>query len=122
MITSEIQSTVVRTGRGLTVAGTRITLYDIVGYFKEGWPPKLVGQWLNLSEEQMADVMDYLAVHRNEVEAEYQLVLAQAEKARAYWDERNRELDACVATLPPPPGKDDLLARLRARKAELGMR
>ena len=31
-------STVVRTPRGLTIAGTRITLYDVMDYLTAGWP------------------------------------------------------------------------------------
>ena len=34
------QPTVIRTGRGLTVAGTRITLYAIMDFIKEDYPPK----------------------------------------------------------------------------------
>jgi uncharacterized protein (DUF433 family) len=28
---------VIRTGRGPTVSGTRITLYDVLGYLHAGW-------------------------------------------------------------------------------------
>jgi hypothetical protein len=34
--------TVVRTSRGLSVAGTRITLYSIMDCVVAGWPPKLI--------------------------------------------------------------------------------
>ena len=73
------QPTVVRTSRGLSIAGTRITLYHVMDYLKADWPPKLIQQWLNLTDEQIADVMAYIDTHRAEVEAEYQLVLQQAE-------------------------------------------
>jgi uncharacterized protein (DUF433 family) len=80
------QPTVVRTSRGLTVAGTRITLYTILEYLHADWPPKLIQEWLDLSDHQMADVLDYLAQHRAEVELEYQNVVQQAEQTRLYWD------------------------------------
>jgi uncharacterized protein (DUF433 family) len=80
------QPTVVRTSRGLTVAGTRITLYTILEYLHADWPPKLIQEWLDLSDHQMADVLDYLTQHRAEVELEYQNVLQQAEQTRLYWD------------------------------------
>ena len=32
------QTTVVRTSRGLSIAGTRITLYDVMDYLTAGWP------------------------------------------------------------------------------------
>ena len=36
------QATVVRTDRGLSIAGTRMTLYQIMDYLKAEWPPKLI--------------------------------------------------------------------------------
>jgi len=113
------QTTVVRNSLGLAIAGTRITLYDIMDYLKENWPPKLIRDWLNLTDNQMADVMAYIEEHRDEVEAEYQQVLTYADEVRAYWEERNRERFARIATLPPPPGKEALWEKLQEKKAKL---
>ena len=33
------QSVIIRTERGLTIAGTRITLYDVMDYLKAQYPP-----------------------------------------------------------------------------------
>lgn len=85
------QSSIIRTERGLTVAGTRTTLYTILDYLHADWPPKLIQQWLDLSDQQMADVLDYLANHSEEVEQEYQQVIKQAEKLREYWATRLQE-------------------------------
>lgn len=114
-------ATVIRTERGLTIAGTRITLYDVMDYVTADWPPKLIRDWLNLSDQQIADVMAYIDAHRAEVEAEYQIVLQTAEENRQYWEERNRERLARIAALPPKPGQEAVIAKLRARKTELGM-
>src|SRR5258706_819439 len=89
--TSNGSSTVVRTERGLSIAGTRITLYTILDYLHADWPPKLIQDWLNLTSTQMADVLAYIADHRDEVEAEYQQVVQQAEETRRYWEARNHE-------------------------------
>ncbi len=78
MLATGTRSTVVRTSRGLSIADTRITLYDIMDYLTADWPPKLIQQWLNLSDTQIAD-------------------------------------------LPPKPGQEAAIAKLRARKAELGL-
>jgi uncharacterized protein (DUF433 family) len=115
------QPTVVRTSRGLSIAGTRITLYTIMDYIKADWPPKLIRDWLNLTNKQINDVMDYIEAHREEVEAEYQLVLRQAEEIRQYWETRNRERFAEIAASPPQPGQEEIHAKIQARKAELGM-
>jgi uncharacterized protein (DUF433 family) len=115
------QGTVVRTPRGLSIGGTRITLYDIMDYVTAGWPAARIRRWFNFSQEQIDDIMAYIADHRDQVEAEYRLILENAAANRAYWEERNRERLAMVAQLPPPPGYEAVVAKLRARKAELGL-
>ncbi len=111
---------VVRTSRGLSIIGTRITIYDILDYVHADWPPTLIQHWFNLTDQQIADVMAYLADHRDAVEAEYQQVLEQAAARRAYWEARNRDRLARLAQLPPKPGREAVIEKLRARKAELG--
>jgi uncharacterized protein (DUF433 family) len=119
--TNTEQKTVVRTSRGLSVAGTRITLYSIMDYIKADWPPHLIRDWLDLTDEQIEDVMNYIDTHREEVEAEYQLVLQQAAENERYWRERNRDLFAKIAAMPPKPGQEEIRAKLQAAKARLGM-
>ena len=95
------QAIIVRTSRGLSIADTCITLYQVMDYVKAGWPPELIQHWLDLSEQQIADVMAYIATHRIEVEAEYEIVLQQAEESRQYWEARNRQRFATLATTTP---------------------
>jgi uncharacterized protein (DUF433 family) len=115
------QAIIVRTSRGLSIAGTRITLYQVMDYVKAGWPPELIQHWLDLSEKQITDTMDYIATHRSEVEAEYEMVLQQAEESRQHWEARNRERFATLATTTPKPGQDVIRDKLQAWKAKLGM-
>jgi uncharacterized protein (DUF433 family) len=103
---------VVRTERGLTIAGTRITLYSVMDYVKEDWPPKLIRDWLNLTDEQIAGVMQYIAEHREVVEAEYEQVVREAEEIRAYWEERNREKIKQIEKLPPSRVRRQSVPRL----------
>ena len=117
--TNTPQPTVVRTSRGLSIAGTRITLYNVMDYLKAGWPPKLIRDRFNLTDKQIADVMDYIDTHRPEVEAEYQLVLQQAEENRQYWEARNRERFAEIAAMSSKPGQEEIRAKLQAWKAKL---
>ncbi len=116
---STSQPTVVRNSLGLAIAGTRITLYDVMDYLTNDWPPKLIQYWLNLTDKQMADVMDYIKDNQAEVEAEYQQVLDYAAKTRQYWEERNRERFTEIAAMPPPSGKEEIWAKLQAWKARL---
>jgi hypothetical protein len=113
------QPTVVRTERGLSIAGTRKTLYQVMDYLTEDWPPTLIRDVMDLTDEQIAGVMQYIADHRDQVEAEYQQVLRQAEANRQYWEERNRERFARIAAMPPKPEYAAIHARLAAYKAKL---
>ena len=114
-------STVVRTSRGLSIAGRRLTLYSIMDYLRAGWPPHLIRDEFNLTAKQMNDVMEYITAHRDQVEQEYQAVLQQAEENRRYWETRNRERFERMAKTPPPPDQEQLRAKLQAIKARLGM-
>lgn len=115
--TAIAQSTITRTERGLVVAGTRITLYDIMAYVRAEWPPRLIQHWLDLSEPQMTAALDYIQMHHDEIEAEYEHVLQHAEANRQYWEARNRQRFEQIANLPPKPGYEAIYARLQARKA-----
>src|SRR6266566_1004542 len=119
--TAASQPTVVRTDRGLSIAGTRITLYHVMDYVKAGRSPDEIRDAFNLTDQQIADVMAYISQHRAEVEAEYQQVLREAEEIRRYWEERNRERLAEIAALPPKPEQAAIRAKLAAHKAKLGL-
>ena len=114
-------STVVRTSRGLSIAGRRLTLYSIMDYLRAGWPPHLIQDEFNLTTKQMTDVMEYITAHREQVEQEYQAVLQQAEENRRYWETRNRERFERLAQTPPPQDQEQLRAKLQVIKARLGM-
>lgn len=115
------QPTVVRTGRGLTIVGTRTTLYRVMDYVKADWPPKLIGNWLNLTDAQVAAALAYIDQHREEVEAEYQQVLAESEEMKRASEEKRREVQAAIAARPMTPEEAAIRAKLAAAKARLGM-
>lgn len=118
LISSE-QPTIIRTERGLTIAGTRITLYDVMDYLTASYSPKLIRDKLNITDEQINAALSYIEVHRAEVEAEYQKVLQTAEEIRQYWEERNREHFVRIAAMPPKPGQEALRAKLKAWKERI---
>lgn len=119
--TPNTQEIVVRTQRGLSIAGTRITLYDVMDYVTASYPPKLIREKLCLTDEQVNAALAFIEENRALVEAEYQEVLQTAEENRQYWEERNREHFARIAQLPPKPGTEALWAKLRAQKAKHGL-
>lgn len=72
---SNHQPNIIRTERGLTISGTRITLYDVMDYVTAQYPPKFIRALFDLTEEQINAALSYIAANRPEVEAEYQLVV-----------------------------------------------
>jgi uncharacterized protein (DUF433 family) len=117
--TSSYQSAIIRTERGLTIAGTRITLYDVMDYVTAQYPPKFIRTMLSLTDEQIDAALSYIQIHRLAVEAEYQAVLQEAEKLQQYWEEQNRELFEKIASKPPSSGTEEIRAKLQAAKAKL---
>jgi uncharacterized protein (DUF433 family) len=117
MIKSATQSIITRTERGLTISGTRITIYDILDFLKAEWPRTLIREYFELTDAQLDAALDHIEEHRAAVEAEYQQVLREAEENRQYWEERNRDRNALIARLPPKPGMEQAWAKLQAAKA-----
>ena len=117
----EPQPTVARTERGLSINGTRITLYHEMDYVHAGRSAEEIQDRLRLTDRQITDVMGYIAAYRTEVEAEYQQVLEEAEEIRRYWEERNRERLAEIAGRPPRTDQPALRAKLEAQKRRLGL-
>ena len=117
-LASNGQAAIVRTERGLTISGTRITLYDVMDYVTAQYPPKFIQGLFELTEEQINSALDYIEANRASVEAEYQIVLKEAEELRQYYEEKNRDLIARLAAQPPKPGQEAVRAKLQAAKAK----
>jgi uncharacterized protein (DUF433 family) len=109
---------IIRTELGLAIAGTRITLYDVMDYLTAGYPAKLIRDKLSLSDEAIEAALSYIEAHQAEVKAEYQQVLQIAEENQRYWIERNREHTTCNVT-SSKPGKEAIHKKLQAWKDRL---
>ncbi|WP_424406465.1 DUF433 domain-containing protein [Microcoleus sp.] len=116
-LVSNEPSVIIRTERGLTIAGTRITLYDVMDYVIAQYPPKFIRSLFDLTEDQINAALSYIDTHRAEVDAEYQVVLKETEELRQYYEEQNRDRVARIATLPPPPGLEAAWEKLQVSKA-----
>ena len=117
-LASHGKTEIIRTDRGLTISGTRITLYDVMDYVMAQYPAKFIRTMLSLTDEQIDVALSYIQVHRVAVEAEYQTVLQEAEDLQRYWEDQNREIFAKIATQPPKPGTEAIRAKLQAAKAK----
>ena len=109
---------ITRTERGLTISGTRITLYQIMDYIHASYPRHLIRHQFYLTDEQFDGAMSYIDTHYEEVESEYQIVLQQAEEIQDYWQEKNKERIANISKLPPKPEYASAWQKLQARKAK----
>ena len=109
---------ITRTERGLTISGTRITLYQIMYYIHAGYPRHLIRHQFYLTDEQFDGAMSYIDTHYEEVESEYQIVLQQAEEIQDYWQEKNKERLANISKLTPKPEYASAWQKLQARKAK----
>ncbi|NJM48034.1 MAG: DUF433 domain-containing protein [Alkalinema sp. RU_4_3] len=56
---------IVWTERGSSIAGTRITLYDVMDYLKAGYSHQDIAQKLGLTIEQVDFAIDYIAASRD---------------------------------------------------------
>ncbi|MFH7242020.1 MAG: DUF433 domain-containing protein [Spirulina sp.] len=112
---------IIRTERGLSISGTRITLYDVMDYLIAQYPPQFIRSLFDLTEDQMTAALAYIEANRAEVDAEYQSVLTQAEESRRYWEDRSREHLARAANIHPNPDQAALWAKLQAQKARHGI-
>ncbi|MEK7441335.1 MAG: hypothetical protein AABZ78_11100 [Chloroflexota bacterium] len=105
--------TIVRTPRGLTIKGTRLTIYSLMDEIKNKASLKYVRDLYGLTDEEMLDVVDYIHLHSEEVEKEYQDVVRDAEENRQYWEERNRERFAAIT-----PEREAFQAKLKEWKKQ----
>jgi len=112
------QAAITRTERGLTVSGTRITLYDLMDYVTAQYPPKFIQGLFELTDGQISTALAYIESNCAEVEAEYQQVIRETEALRQYYEEKNRERIAQIAKQSPKPGTEAAWEKLRAIRAK----
>jgi uncharacterized protein (DUF433 family) len=82
-------------GRGPEIAGTRITVYDILDYYTLGWHHTLIAATLRISSVQVLAAIEYIELHKEEVMADYQKILDRC--ARGNPPEIQAKLDAINA-------------------------
>lgn len=107
---------IIRTERGLTISGTRISLYAVMDLLKGGRSHSEIRQHFRLSAEQLQAALDYLQSHS--VEAEYQAVVENCEQIRQDWQARNQEQVARIAAKQRTPEQAKLWQKLQTQKAK----
>ena len=107
------KSTIHDRGRGPEIEGTRITVYDVMDYYTDGWPATRIAARLSLGTPDIEAAIEYIEAHRAEVDAEYRKIVECSERGNS------PEVEAIYqATLPLVRAKMAEVLRLaRERKS-----
>lgn len=86
---------IINRGRGPEIAGSRITVYDILDYHNLGWDHGRIAAFFRLSSDQVTAALNYIAQNSGTVLASYQQILERS--ARGNPPELQARLDATHA-------------------------
>ena len=76
----EMAARIIHRGRGPEVEGTRVTVYRILDFVREDSAADRIATELHLTAAQVRVALDYIAVHRSDVEAEYDQILQRVQQ------------------------------------------
>lgn len=86
--------TILNRGRGPEIAGTRITVYDVMDYHKSGWAHASIAAVLGVSSAQVLAAIQYINDHADEVNRNYQRILERSQRGNP--PEIQRKLEAAA--------------------------
>jgi len=112
----EQKGCILRTERGLSIAGTGITIFDVMQYLKAGYPHRFIQDSLTLTSEQLEVALGYISTHSSEVETEYQEMLRSEIEIRSYWENYNRDRFAQI-DLMERSGYEAVREKLKERRS-----
>jgi uncharacterized protein (DUF433 family) len=108
------EAKIINIGRGPQIAGSRITVYDVMDYLNDpDWNRESIALLFRLSSSQIQAAIDYIEGHRPEVEAEYQRIIDRHKNYR-YPPEVQAKLDASRLKFAA------LVEEVRRKKAQNG--
>jgi len=90
---------IIDSGRGPIIDGTRITIYDVVDYWKAGWRYDQIAGLFRLPGDDIQVAIQYIEEHKEEVMVDYEQIL-----------ERQREMQC-------PPEMQEKLTQNRHKLA-----
>ena len=81
---------IINRGRGPEIEGTRVTVYRIMDFIREASSPARIATELQLNDEQVQTALEYIAMHRSDVETEYEKILQRVQQHNPAWIEVDR--------------------------------
>ncbi len=70
-----METIIIKRGRGPEIAGTRITVYDVMDYLEEGWHHTAIAATLRISSAQVLAAIQCIQGHQDEVQENYKKIL-----------------------------------------------
>ena len=67
-------------GRGPQLPSSRITVYDVMDYYFDGWPAGRIANWLSQPQDEIEAAIEYIEAHRSEVDEDYRIILERCER------------------------------------------
>ncbi len=62
-------------GRGPEIEGTRITVYDVVDYWRKGWEHDQIAGLFRLPPDDILEAVRFIEQHHDQVMADYQRIV-----------------------------------------------
>jgi len=75
-----LEPQIIKKGRGPEIAGTRITVFDVIQYLQTGWHRDEIAVILDLSSQQVEAATRYIEEHREEVMATYERIMERVNR------------------------------------------
>lgn len=66
---------IINRGRGPEIEGTRITVYDVWDYARQGWHRDRIAALFRLSSRDIQAALDYIQQHQDAINTTYQSIL-----------------------------------------------
>jgi len=100
-----VEPQIIKKGRGPEIAGTRITVFDVLEYHEAGWHRDEIAVLFDLSSQQVETAIRYIEAHRDEVTATYGRIMERINRGNP--PEIQAKIDA---------GHERFLAMVRQRR------
>ena len=116
-IEMSVNSLIVKTSRGPSIAGRGITVYAIMEYLKDNLSHALIKKDFRLSDEELNALVQYIADHQEELERDYEEIVRYSEELHARYEPISRARSSFTPEMTNEE-KDALLRRKLASRLQ----
>ena len=110
-------ASIVETGRGPSIAGTRTTVFSVMDFLKSGESRERIKQLLLISDDQLDAVLEYIDAHKSAIEEEYSEIVRCSEIRKEMSERIFRERSPISPDLPADQRRELLRQRLVKKQA-----